>query len=267
MLPRNAQRVLLAALAVSSAVRADNKKTTEDQHVELIRGLTAEYATAKNGLPQAKKPLDFDADGTWDKAKWDESGRLQGPAARPGDLVQVTRVGIGKDTLLLEINGGLRGKHSFWDHVQVGGNVGISSGPANGPATNAPAGTAILLHFKGTIGEVTSSEVKKILTPVLDFEKHSATENYVDTLPPEVQEAIKAKKAIEGMDRDQVLLALGRPLRKTRETKDGVDLEDWLYGEPPGRVTFVTFNGNKVLRVKETYAGLGGSVVDIKPVN
>jgi len=32
-------------------------------------------------------------------------------------------------------------------------------------------------------------------------------------------------------------------------------------------VTFVTFNGNKVLRVKETYAGLGGSVVDIKPVN
>jgi len=267
MLARNTQRVLLAALTVSSGLRADNKKTVEDQHVELIRGLTAEYATAKNGLPQAKKPLDFNADGTWDVLEWSNSARLVGVAARVGDLVQVTRVGIGKDTLLLEINGGLRGKRSFWDHVQMCGNVGTSGGPVNGPPTNAPAGTAILLHFKGTIGDVTSSEVKKILTPMLDFEKHSATENYMDTLPPEIQEAVKAKKAIEGMDRDQVLLALGRPLRKTRETKDGVELEDWLYGEPPGRVTFVTFNGNKVLRVKETYAGLGGSVVDIKPVN
>jgi hypothetical protein len=266
MLLRNTQRVLMAALAVSSGLRADNKKTVEDQHIELIRGLTSEYATAKNGLPQAAKPLDFNADGTWDVVQWTNSARI-GIAARVGDLVQVTRVGIGKDTLLLEINGGLRGKHSFWDHVQAGSNVGISGGPVNGPPTNAPAGTAILVHFKGTIGDVTSSDVKKILKPMLDFEKHSATENFVDTLPPEVQKAIKDKKVIEGMDRDEVLLALGRPLRKTRETKDGTELEDWLYGEPPGRVTFVTFNGNKVVRVKDDYAGLGGSIVETKPVN
>jgi len=25
----------------------------------------------------------------------------------------------------------------------------------------------------------------------------------------------------------------------------------------PGRITFVTFNGNKVIKVKESYAGLG----------
>jgi hypothetical protein len=270
MSARRTLRVLVApplvALFAAVGLRADNKKTAEDQHIELIRGLTAEYATAKNGLPRAKKPLDFNSDGTWDKAKWDESGRMLGPAARSGDLVQVTRVGIGKDALLLEINGGLQGKHSFWDHVQMSGNVGVSASPANLP-TNAPAGTAILLHFSGAIGEVTSSEVKKMLTPVLDFDKHSATEPYMETLPPEVQKAIKDKKPIEGMDRDQVLLALGRPLRKSRQTKDGVELEDWIYGEPPGRVTFVTFSGNKVLRVKEDYAGLGGAIVDIKPVN
>jgi len=259
--------VLVAALAVSSGLRADNKKTQEDQHIELIRGLTSEYATAKNGLPRAKKPLDFQADGTWDVVEWSNSARLEGIAAKPGDLVQITRVGIGKDTILIEINNGIHGKRSFWDHVQAGGNIGIQAGPVNGPPTNAPAGTAILVHFKGTIGDVSSAEMKKILTPMLEFEKHSATENFVDTLPPEIQQAIKDKKAVEGMDRDEVLLALGRPLRKTRETKDGTELEDWIYGEPPGRVTFVTFKGNKVLRVKETYAGLGGSVVDIKPVN
>lgn len=59
------------------------------------------------------------------------------------------------------------------------------------------------------------------------------------------------------MDRDQVLLALGRPDHKSRETKDGDELEDWIYGHPPGKMVFVTFNGNKVIKVKETYAGLG----------
>ncbi len=87
-----------------------------------------------------------------------------------------------------------------------------------------------------------------MLAPVLDFEKHSAAENYLDTLPPETQQAIKEKKAIQGMDSEAVILALGRPLRKTRETKDDVEQETWQFGEPPGRVIFVTFAGSKVIR-------------------
>jgi hypothetical protein len=47
---------------------------------------------------------------------------------------------------------------------------------------------------------------------------------------------------------------------------DGEELEDWIYGLPPGRITFVTFNGNKVKKVKESYAGLGGSTAEpLKP--
>ncbi len=59
------------------------------------------------------------------------------------------------------------------------------------------------------------------------------------------------------MDRDEVFLALGRHERKLRETKDGVDSEDWIFGRPPGKMVFVTFEGSKVVKVKETYAGLG----------
>ena len=84
--------------------------------------------------------------------------------------------------------------------------------PMSRSDANAPGGTNIILKFPDTIGEITSNDVKKILAPVLDFEKHSATENYADTLPPEVKQAIAEKKPIEGMDRDQVLLAMGRPL-------------------------------------------------------
>ncbi len=62
---------------------------------------------------------------------------------------------------------------------------------------------------------------------------------------------------MEGMNHDEVLLALGRPLRKVREVKEGEETEDWIYGTPPGRIVFVTFKDAKVIKVKETYAGLG----------
>ena len=98
----------------------------------------------------------------------------------------------------------------------------------------------------------------------IDFEKRSATEIYAEVLPPPVKKAIAEKKVIEGMDRDQVLLALGRPDHKSREVKDGMEIEDWVFGQPPGRIVFVTFNGNKVIKVKEEYAGLGTQVDDPK---
>jgi hypothetical protein len=93
---------------------------------------------------------------------------------------------------------------------------------------------------------------------VLDFERRSATEQLVDSFPPEVKAAVMEKRAIEGMDREQVLMALGKPRHKQRENKEGDEYEDWVYGLPPGKITFVTFKGEKVAQVKESYAGLGG---------
>jgi len=49
-----------------------------------------------------------------------------------------------------------------------------------------------------------------------------------------------------------VLAALGRPEHKVRErTPDGDETEDWIYGSPPARTTFVTFAGDKVIRVEQ----------------
>jgi hypothetical protein len=39
---------------------------------------------------------------------------------------------------------------------------------------------------------------------------------------------------------------------------DGLETEDWIYGYPPGKITFVTFANSKVIKVKDSYAGLGG---------
>ena len=78
----------------------------------------------------------------------------------------------------------------------------------------------------------------------------------------EVQKAIKEKRVTEGMNREQVVMAMGRPAHKSRETKDGVEVEDWVYGTPPGKITFVTFSGEKVVNVKDEYAGLGSEVAN-----
>jgi hypothetical protein len=172
-------------------------------------------------------------------------------------------VDVNDDAITLQLNNGLKKSGSWRDRVQISMG-GVTPGQNNPQAANQPNnGTAIVLKFKDSIGDVTSAQVKKMLAPVLDFEKHSASENYIDTLPPETQAAIKEKKAIEGMDQEAVILALGRPLRKTRETKDDVEQETWQFGEPPGRVTFVTFAGSKVIRVRDTYASMGGSVAQI----
>src|SRR5271165_2474319 len=84
--------MLLSAFAPWGA-RAD-QKLSEDDRIELLRGLMSEYATVKAFLPRSKKPLPFDASGNYDKQAWAQVGQQFGPAARVGDLVQITHVDI-----------------------------------------------------------------------------------------------------------------------------------------------------------------------------
>jgi len=236
------------------------RRLTDEEKLTLVRGLAAEYAKVKTFLPRSKKALKFNADGTYDKAGWREAGTEFGPVARIDDQVQVTKVDIEDSQILLQINGGFNPKGKWYQRVQMGAGVG---GAATQPISQDPKhsyGTTIALQWKGRIApEVTPADIKKILKPVLDFEGHSASEDYFASLPKEVQEAIRAKRAAVGMNRDQVLLAMGVPREKIRETKDGLETEDWIYGLPPGRITFVTFANSKVIQVKDAYAGLGGS--------
>jgi hypothetical protein len=253
----------IAAVLTLPSLTFANKLTEEDR-IELTRGLTAEYATVRVMLPRSRKPLDFDSDGKFDKNQWAAVARQAGPAARTGDMVQITRLTIEDDKLILEINHGMKGTGHWYDHVQVG--MGGPTTPVSQQGdSNAPSGTSIAVLFHKPLEPMKAAEVKKMLAPILDFEKHTATELYVDTLTPEIKKAIEDKHVTVGMTREQVVLAMGRPAHKSRESKDGVETEDWVFGTPPGKITFVTFNGEKVSKVKEDYAGLGSEVADPKP--
>jgi hypothetical protein len=252
---RSAGGALAFLLIFAPLAHAD--KLSFDERMEIERGLTAEFATAKVTLPNSKKVLVVKSDGTYDKAVWADALRDGGPSARLGDQVQVTRVTIESNKILLEINGGGRHQGHWYDHVEV--NAGGMSPVNTQQNTSAPGGVRMALVFPGPVPSVKSPELRQMLAAVLDFEKHSASQQYVDNLPEPVKKAIKEKTAIVGMDKDQVLTSMGRPHNKSRETNaDGDELEDWVYGDPPGKMTFVRFKEGKVMEVHDSYANPGG---------
>jgi hypothetical protein len=235
-----------------------------DERLEIERGLVAEFATAKVILPRSKKPLVIESTGQYDKDAWEKALREGGPAARLGDQIQITRVEIEAKKIVLEINGGTRSGH-WYDHVEIG--MGGSTSPVSTNQSGQTAnGSHVALVFPGSVPSLKAAEVRQMLAPIFDFEKHSASEQYVDKLPAPIKKAIKEQRAIEGMDRDQVLLALGKPKSKSRETnRDGDEIEDWVYGEPPGKMTFVKFNETKVVSIQESYANIGGTTAPPLP--
>ncbi len=62
-----------------------------------------------------------------------------------------------------------------------------------------------------------------------------------DKLGLEINRGLKSGRRLMdhlevGMGQEQVQMALGSPIRKYREAKDGIDLEDWIYGQAPKRI-------------------------------
>jgi hypothetical protein len=54
------------------------------------------------------------------------------------------------------------------------------------------------------------------------------------------------------MTHEMIVAAIGKPDRKVRETQsDGTETEDWIYGTPPAKTVFVTFVGDKVIRIQQ----------------
>src|ERR1044071_6894785 len=120
---------IIAILTLSPALLPAGNKLTWEDRVELTRGLTAEYATVKILLPRAKKALEFESKGTYDKSAWSAVAKESGPAARSGDLVQVTKVDIEDDKLVLQINGGYKGGKKWYQGVQISGGMGGANVP------------------------------------------------------------------------------------------------------------------------------------------
>lgn len=192
-----------------------------------------------------------------------------GPAAKPGDLAQITNIVIKDHSIHFEINGGPIKKKKWYQRIEVAGMGGSTPIAPSDPNAN-PRGSFVDLEFGRSVPELTPLQLKDLLRPVFDFNSKSPIEAFLETVPPKVKEAIKNHQVLVGMNREMVIYSKGRPPKKDREKDGDTDYEEWIYGEPPKDVDFVRFVGNEVVRV-ETMKVDGQKIVrtekevDLKP--
>src|SRR5947208_1460452 len=247
-------KTILSAFLILSASRrlADERGLiTSETRANLIRTLGSEFVALKVPLPINKMGLTVNAKGEFDWKRNEEESIRAGQFIAPGITVQVTNITFDDNKMTFEINGGGRKKKKrFLERIQVGAGGGTR--PLANPTVQAPPqGSYVSIKFERAIPDLTPDQVKEILLPVLDFSKKSATKTFIETVPEEFNEAVKNKQAAVGMDKELVLATLGRPLKRVREKKGEMETEDWIYGERPHKVTFVTFFKSKVISVKE----------------
>ena len=228
---------------------------TKQTRIELIRTMQAEFGFAKRLIPRGEKGLQLTSVGQISPD--DQTVNMQvatyGPAAKPGDKVQITDVVIKADEIVFDINGGSKHKGHWYDHVQVGAGGGMV--PVHQDQGVANKGCTLKLLFPKYVPEMTAADVKKLLEPVIDFTVKSPTQAYIDTLPPKLKQSIQDHQALVGMSKEMVIDALGRPPKRLRENDGTVDYEEWIYGQPPGDVQFVRFVNEEVIRVEHIQVG------------
>lgn len=233
----------------------------DESKLKLIRYVSGEFGKAIKPLPAGKEGFLVYVGKPISQEQLDRAVATHGAAVNTGDSVQITKLEFRNHTIVVDLNGGGRGKRRWRDHLQIGlgGGGGMptmrsSTVQQGGPPGMQPGmGSTIFLEFTNVVPDLSPDDLKKLLAPFLDFSKQrSAAVQWFDTLPPEMKKAIQDRRPAVGMDREEVVAAIGRPDHKVRERDtDGVDIEDWIYGQPPSKTVFVRFSGDHVTSIKQ----------------
>ncbi len=242
-----------------ASIGAKNTPLQESSKLALIRYVSGEFAKAVKPLPAGKEGFLLHVGKPLDNEILDRAVATHGAAVNTGDNVQITRLEFRDHQIIVDLNGGGRGKRRWRDHLQIGLGGGYppvqttSTQDAGPPGLRPGAGSTIFLEFNKQLPDMTPEDLKQLLSPFLDFAKaRSAAVQWFDTLPPEMKRAIQDRRPVVGMDREEVVAAIGKPDHKVRERdSDGNDIEDWIYGQPPSRTVFVRFMGERVTSIKQ----------------
>jgi hypothetical protein len=245
----------------SSPSSQEKKAILQDQSkLDLIRYVSGEFAKATKPLPRGKEGFLVYVGKPLSTELLERAVATHGAAVNSGDSVQITKLEFHDHTIAVDVNGGGRGKKNWKDHIQIGmgGGPTMSTSQSktsdNGPPGVQPGmGSTLFLEFTKAVPDLTPEELKQILSPFLDFSRQrSASVHWTDTLPPEMKKAIQDRRPALGMDREEVIAAIGKPEHKVRERDaQGNEIEDWIYGQPPSKTLFVRFQGDHVTSVRQ----------------
>jgi hypothetical protein len=249
--------------AQSDAQKKSKSATLQEQtKLDLIRYVSGEFAKATRNLPAGKEGFLLYVGKPLSPELLERAVATHGAAVHVGDAAQITKLEFRDHSIVVDVNGGGRGKKRWRDRIQIGMGGSIptartttttpeqESGP---PGMQPGTGSTIFLEFSKPVPDLSPEELKQLLAPFLDFAKQrSASVQWFDTLPPEMKKAIQERRPSVGMDREEVVAAIGKPEHKVRERdSEGNEIEDWIYGQPPSRTIFIRFMGERVTSIKQ----------------
>ena len=242
--------VLLAFSALSFADSTPPQRISKQTREEIIHAFSDELIYIRANFPMGKIGLTL-KNGTVTPSgpELKQLLALWGPAAKPGDRARISQILIKDDHIHFEINGGPIKRQKWYQHISISG-TGSSAPVAPSDASANARGSFVDLYFSKYVPEITGPELKQLLRPVFDFDAKSAVDAYLETVSPQIKDAIKNHHVLVGMNREMVIYAKGRPPKKVRERIDEIESEEWIYGEPPQDVDFVRFVGDEVVRVE-----------------
>jgi hypothetical protein len=229
----------------------------ETSKLSLIRYVSGEFAKAVKAMPAGKDGFIVSVGAPPNTEQLERAVATHGAAVSPGDNVQISKLEFHDHQIVVDLNGGGRGKKRLRDriHIEMSGmpTAQTTQQDAGPPGLQPGMGATLYLEFNKPLPDLSADDLKTILSPFLDFNKQrSASVQWIDTLPPDIKKAIQERQAVVGMDREMVVAAVGKPDHKVRERDpDGNDIEDWIYGQPPSKTVFVRFTGDKVTSIKQ----------------
>lgn len=240
----------------ASPIAKNAPHMSKDTRFQIIRDFETQLVYARAMFPMGTKGLKLqDGVTTPSGPELQQALALWGPAIKPGDPAHISYVRIKDNFIHFDLNGGPVHRRKWYEHIQIEGNGGATMSPGNNEAPANPHGSYLDVYFDKYVPEMSASQLRELLYPVLDFNAHNKEEAYLDTVPPKVKEAIKAHYVLVGMNTEMVLHAKGKPPKKVREKEGDNEYEEWIYGDAPQDVDFVRIVNDEVVRVETMKVG------------
>jgi len=191
--------------------------------------------------------------GTIDQKKIEQSLKKNGQSVEPGKVVTITNIEFDDSKIEVELDGGGKNKRAWYEKIEVGVGGSGRTTPVNKDNEKAKGAKIVLKFAKKVPADLTPEQLRQLLDPVLDFNKQSLPKTGIAALPPEYQEAVKAREARIGMDANTVIMAMGRPDDRSKETnaETGKLQDTWIYRGRGTRTTFVWFQDDVVIKIAQ----------------
>src|SRR3984893_12799960 len=159
---------------------SQQKKTTlQDQSkLDLIRYVSGEFAKATKPLPGGKEGFLVYVGKPLSTELLDRAVANHGAAVNTGDNVQITKLEFREHMIVVDVNGGGRGKKNWKDHIQIGmgGGPQMTSTQTKTTESDVPGvrpgmGSTLFLEVTKAVPDLTPADLKQILSPFLDFSR------------------------------------------------------------------------------------------------